>query len=412
MVRPTLCLLLLALLLRPAGALHAYGTDPWKKNEEAIALIEQHKFDGAIKILRQLEVEVPDKAVRLNLAVAYLGAAQQQFHSGQYKQAADLALAGREYNDGDARFWLLRGTALYRQGKFGEAESELNEAWTLSGDEPQVLSQLGQLYYDTDRMDQAIDLWRRARELAPDDKVLAAKLAQAEREQRVEGKLERTYSAHFILSYAENQKAAIGGAILDALEEAYTWAGARLGHYPERQVTVILYTQRQFAGLTGSPDWAAGLYDGKIRLPIGGLTRVDAQVRALLSHEFMHVMVYEMAGSKAPFWLNEGLAEIAGREASAPPLRHLEAALEKKRLLPLQTLGGDFRQIDTKQIGLAYEQSYAFTAYLIDRFGWYQMTELLNALRSGLAVDAAIAGVYGDYGVDLAQLDRDWRQQL
>ncbi len=408
-----LVLLILLSLSLPTFDLDAYERGVWQKNEAAIKLLNQQQFEQALALLIEADRESPDNAViRKNIAMGYFGAGQQQIHAGNYGRAAELLQEGKGYNDQEPRLWLLRGIALMKNGTFGEAESELNEALAMTGDEPRVLGQLGQLYYETDRMFEAVDIWQRALFLDSGNASLAARLEKAERELKVEKELDRYYSGHFILSYAENSKADVGGAILDALEEAYTWSGAKLGHYPERQTPVILYTQHQFSGLTGSPEWAAGLYDGKIRLSIGGLTRVSSNVKALLAHEFMHVMVREMAGNRVPFWLNEGLAELAAREQDNPALVQLEATLADGKLFAMQELEGEFRAIAPKRIGLAYEQSYSFVSYLIDRFGWYQMAELLPLFKSGSGTRDAIDLVYGDYGVGFVSLERDWRRQL
>lgn len=406
-------LLFLFLLAVSSTDLFAYERGVWQKNEAAIALIEQQQFDQALQILLEALIEMPDNdALSRNIAACYLGVAHQQLGAGQNEDAAQLARAGKEYNDQDARLWLVRGTALLRNGLHLEAESELNEAWAMSGDEPQVLQQLGQLYYETDRMFEAIDIWQKALNINPENALLAERLEKVQRELAVEKELERYYSGHFILSFDENGKADIGGQILDALEEAYTWAAAKLGYYPERQTPVILYTQRQFSGLTGSPEWVAGLYDGKIRLPIGGLGQVGGSVKALLAHEFMHVMVRDMAGNKVPYWLNEGLAEIAARELDDPALVHLGAAADQGHLFPLDELNVAFRGIATNRIALAYEQSYSFVRYLIDRFGWFQMAELLRQYKNGATNVEAFERVYGDYAADFSSLERDWRRQL
>ena len=407
------CILTLLPLFLSGPDLYAYEQNALQKNQAAVELLDQQQFEQALELLLEADNEVSgNPVIRKNIAIGYLGAGQQQIHVGDFGRAAELLHEGKAFDDEDSLLWLLRGIALMRNGTFAEAETELNEAWAMRGDEPQVLQQLGRLYYETDLMFEAVDIWQRALSLEPDNEALAAQLEKAQRELQVEKDLDRNYSGHFILSYAENRKADIGGEILDALEEAYTWAGAKLGHHPERQTPVILYTQRQFRGLTGSPEWAAGLYDGKIRLSIGGLTRVDDSVKALLAHEYMHVIVREMAGTQVPFWLNEGLAEVAAREQDRPALLHLEAASTGENLFRLEELEGTFRGIQTKRVKLAYEQSYSFASYLIDRFGWYPMAELLPLFRSGLASPDAIKQVYGDYGVSIASLERDWLRQL
>ncbi len=59
---------------------------------------------------------------------------------------------------------------------------------------------------------------------------------------------------------------------------------------------------------------------------------------AILYHEYMHVIVHFMAGRNVPVWLNEGLAELAGRRIDSTPLTDLTAASEAGRLLEWRDL--------------------------------------------------------------------------
>jgi tetratricopeptide (TPR) repeat protein len=393
--------------------LSAYERGAWQKHETALALFNAGQFERALRLLQEVNSVLPENlAVRKNLVMAALGAGQQQLHAGNYLHAAELLQIGKGVDGQESRLWLLRGIALLKSSRLGEAEAELNEAWAISGDEPQVLQHLGQLYYLTDRMEDAVNAWQRSLALAPDNFSLQRQLEKVQRELVVENELSRNYSGHFILSYADAGQSDVSGDILDALEEAYTWVGSHLHHYSESRTLVILYTREQFQGLTDSPGWATGLYDGKIRLSIGGLTQIDAPVKALLAHEFMHVAVHELAGKHVPVWLNEGLAEIAARQWEDPSSAIAVPDLENQALFPLTELNGSFRDIDAHKIHLAYAQSADFVAYLIARFGWYPFSELLPLFKSGLSAAQAFDKVYGDYAVSLASLEADWRRQL
>ena len=52
------------------------------------------------------------------------------------------------------------------------------------------------------------------------------------------------------------------------LEAAYARIGAALATYPAEPITVVLYTREQFQDVTRLPTWAAGNYDGRIRVPV------------------------------------------------------------------------------------------------------------------------------------------------
>ena len=101
--------------------------------------------------------------------------------------------------------------------------------------------------------------------------------------------------------------------MLKALERAYNRVGTDLSYYPSVRVPVILYTKKDYRSLTASPEWSGGLYDGKIRLPIGGAAHMTPMLRGVLFHEYTHVVVRELTKGNCPSWLNEGLAEYSGR---------------------------------------------------------------------------------------------------
>ena len=44
----------------------------------------------------------------------------------------------------------------------------------------------------------------------------------------------------------------------------------------DEPTAVVLYTQRDFHAVTQTPDWAGAAYDGRIKLPVRGLSRLQA----------------------------------------------------------------------------------------------------------------------------------------
>lgn len=79
--------------------------------------------------------------------------------------------------------------------------------------------------------------------------------------------------------------------MLDALESAYNSVAADLGLFPTSRMPLLLYTRSDYSSVTAGPDWSCGLYDGKIRLPLGGVTKLTAQMRGIIFHEFTHVLI-------------------------------------------------------------------------------------------------------------------------
>src|SRR5204862_6751608 len=116
--------------------------------------------------------------------------------------------------------------------------------------------------------------------------------------------------AHFPVLFEGPADEALASRALEILESAYWRVSTALALYPEGVITVALYTQEQFRDITRSPDWAAAVYDGRIRVPVRGALTKPAELERVLAHEFTHVLVRTLAPQGVPTWLNEGLAVL------------------------------------------------------------------------------------------------------
>ena len=125
-------------------------------------------------------------------------------------------------------------------------------------------------------------------------------------------------SSRFTISYDTSSESRLADEILDVLESAYNRVGADFEHYPETRTPVILYTRQQYRETATAPDWSGGVYDGKIRLPVGGVKKINPRIRGILFHEYTHVVVRELTRGNCPTWLNEGLAVLEERKEFSP----------------------------------------------------------------------------------------------
>jgi hypothetical protein len=188
--------------------------------------------------------------------------------------------------------------------------------------------------------------------------------------------------------------------------------GSDLAYYPDIRVPVLLYSHRDYADVTHSPDWAGAVYDGKIRLPLAGMRGMTKRFSSILYHEYMHVLVHFIAGSNVPVWLNEGLAELSGRRIDSTPLVDLNAALEIGQLLEWRDLEKSFTGLPDYHVPMAYEQSYSLVLFMVDSYGWHNMVELLESLGKQQEWQAAITAVYQEYGLDWPAILKEWQANL
>ena len=405
----TLQLLLLAILIVPAVAV----ASPNQQVEEAVKLIEQNDYAHALDLLHELEASLlnPDQISNL-FAFAYLGRGYQLLSSGDFSAARESFDEGRRYNEADVRFWQGAALTLFKQGQYAEAVSLLDQALGIAPGNADIYQLLGQAYYADGRMAEALDALTRSNELGGSPDVVEL-LEKVRREWQIEQEMGQEVRGHFQLSFVDGvQGETLATAILETLEDAYSELGSELAYYPDVRVPVLLYSRSDFSTVTKSPDWAGAVYDGKIRLPLGGLHHMTDQLAAMLYHEYMHVLVHFLGNRQIPVWLNEGLAELAGRRIYSSPLADLHKASEANQLIGWDDLAGPFAGLADEKVRLAYEQSHSLVHFMVDRFGWHKMTELLKRLARRQAWQTAITAVYHDYGLDWPAIRAEWQASL
>jgi hypothetical protein len=172
----------------------------------------------------------------------------------------------------------------------------------------------------------------------------------------------------------------------------------RFRHAPPQPITVQLYPEQQFRDVTQSPDWVGGLYDGKIRVPLGGLNRLHRRAQEVLTHELTHAVVHSKTRGNCPRWLHEGLAQIA--EDRPLPRSQREAIAGR-------LAAGNPAAWDSE--GFSYPMALSLTRYLESRQGFDAVVYLLQLLGEGASLDGALRTVYGQ---DYAELCREWARAV
>ena len=177
-----------------------------------------------------------------------------------------------------------------------------------------------------------------------------------------------------------------------------------LSIYPERTITVVLYTQEQFRDITRSPQWAAAAYDGRIRLPVRGADSDPRELERVIVHEFTHALVQSLAPRGVPLWLHEGLAVMFEPDGGAWSEHELSSASAR---LPLTRLADSFSTLSGPEARLAYAQSAAIVRALFESGGPLAVGAVLQDIARGdtfaeaferrmfMAYDTWVAGLPG-----------------
>ncbi len=385
------------------------AADPFLLNDYALLLIQKGETEKALEQLQNAVTLFPyDQTLRRNLAEVYTVIGQKRMSIGRYEEAATSFDNARELFPEVQRYAVLRGIALYSAKQYDAAIIELERARGVAADTSDLLFFLGRSQYDNGNLPAAIESFVRALELEPGRKEAAALLSKARRELPVEGHMDRGYSSRFIISFDAGERTHLADQVLDVLETAYNRVGSDLNHFPIAKIPVLIYTRTDYRSVTESPDWSGALYDGKIRLPIGGVHEMNDPLRSILFHEYTHVVVQELTSGNCPIWLNEGLAELEGRREFSHPLEALAKGVRQGTLLPLSAMERSFVSLQARDASLAYQQSFSLVQYLVTTYGWHKVKDILVALGSGKGIAAAVASALSDLSVDYPTLYQEW----
>jgi len=357
---------------------------------EEVAGLAVH--DNAIDFgyLSRLESEARSGAgpAIAKLAAAQYAAAQFLVGKGDTDAAIDhyrQALAFAPDNNG----LLLNLAVLYlRESQFTTALDPLERARRATPNSPDVAKLMGWAYYGANKMDRAIEEWQRAEKLRPDPEVEQA-LDKAQRDQAEEESYREGETAHFDLKYNGGATPDLARGILRALEDDFLDLESQLDYTPHEQIAVILYTEQAFADITRAPGWVGALNDGRLRIPVQGLTSVTPDLARVLKHELTHSFVGQKSHNRAPTWLQEGVAQwMEGRRSTSTAGALVEEA-GQGAIPPLGALEGSWMGLSGNSASFAYAWSLAVVESIIDSGGVSDISRLLDRVATSPSTEAA-----------------------
>ena len=401
------------LCLLTAASAAPSASKPATKSEPVSELIQRGEFEKGIEQLQKSYLLFPlNPAFKKNLAEAYAAYGHQHFKQKNFELADENFIKAEELYPEEVNYLLLRGISNYHLKKYDVARYELEKAKTLREESAEVLYYLGLVQFDSDHRLEAIDLWEQALKLSPGRSEIIELLKKSRKENSVEAKMDRGHSSRFDLTYDPGVDTGFALAILDVLESAANLVGAELGLFPEARVPVGIYKRADYKTVTDSPDWSGGFYDGKIRLPFGAMSEITPPIRAVLYHEYAHVVVFEITRGNCPLWLNEGIAEIFGRMQHSRSLSEFGHAARSGKLVEFKNLEANFSGFSSSEAALAYQQSYSLVTYMVATYGWHGIRQTLSGLGKGQSFDEAVTAALKDYNLNYNTLVSEWRGSI
>ena len=332
-------------------------------------------------------------------AAGYYIAGKTEFERGNFASAKKYFEAGLRFQPENLAILNYYAALLIRTGNVDQALPYAQRAVQLAPDSPDALNMLGYAQFAADRDRDAIQAWRHSLEIRHDP-VIQSYLAKAERASNTEANYTQRESSHFTLRYEGKQTSeSLRSELMNTLDSEYDDLVRTLGVAPRHSIAVVLYTSQQFFDVTQAPSWSGAVNDGKLRIPIDGITNMTPELARVLRHELAHSFINQLSGGRCPQWLNEGIAQAIEPKSISSRGRRLALLFEAQREIPFNTLEGSFMRLSPAEANLAYDESLAAVQYINETYGMSDLQRMLSRLGEGSSPETALrTTIHSDYG--------------
>ncbi|MGC1366374.1 MAG: tetratricopeptide repeat protein [Candidatus Acidiferrum sp.] len=340
-------------------------------------------------------------------ALAHHAAAQFELSHGDMEHALADERTALMYAPEEPALLMQVAYMHLRRSEYKESLDYLERARRVAPDNPDVPKLAGWAYYGLNKMDQAVAEWKRALALRPDPEVKAA-LDKAQRDKQEEESYKENESAHFTLRYSGAAEPELAREVLRTLEAHFSEIESELDFTPPDSIGVVLYTQQAFADITRAPGWVGALNDGRIRVPVQGLTGMTSELSRVLKHELTHSFVGQKTRGRAPTWIQEGLAQWMEGKRSGDNAGILAQVFQDGHAASLGNLEGSWMGLQSDAAAYAYAWALANIEYIVQTDGMGDVERILDLIASGSSTEAALHEVlHSDYN-DLTQSTADY----
>lgn len=421
-------------------------------NEAALKLAASRNYEAAVEKLEEASAMDPDNKTIKNNLYLVINSYAVSVSKSDPRLAAELYEKTASAEDAPYNIYMNYGVFLSNNARYEEAGVMLDKALGMENfeknDEINIRVNLGMVYFKRGFFDEAIVVLDPAAEKFKSaeayylkgricytqgkfdeavenleasvkygkngeySKAAAELLKKVKKEAKVEGNFQSQSLYHFKIQFdGEKRNDVKVDKVAQFLEEAYNEVGSYFNHYPEAPTQVIIYSKSQFKQASDSPVWVAGLYDGKIRLPLNDILTNADELKKLILHEYTHAVIFNLSRGYCPVWLNEGFAQtLEGEGISEKQAANIKKQISKKQIFDMKSLEGSFMGITPESsVVLAYDQSLSFTGFLIEKIGQSQLVEILPEFSHGKSMQQIFEeNFYSSY----EKLQAEWYESV
>jgi tetratricopeptide (TPR) repeat protein len=391
----------------PAAAAAKLNITPPAIDAQAGLAIEKAAIhDGAIdrEYLAKVQAKARSGTPEANqvAALALHAAAQFELSRGDSEHALEDERSALTYTPEDPVILMNVAYLHLRRSEYKTSLDYLERADRVVPDNPDVAKLEGWAYYGMNKLDEAVSAWQRSLALRPDAEVASA-LEKARRDNQEEENYRENQSSHFTLRYNGSAEPDLAREVLRALEMHFSAIESELNFTPPDPIGVILYTDQAFADITRAPGWVGALNDGRIRVPVQGLTSLTPELSRILKHELTHSFIQQKTHGRAPTWVQEGLAQWMEGQRSTDNAAVLVQIYDGKQFMTLGQLEPTWMNLSGGIASYAYAWALANVEYIVQVEGMGDMERILNYIAEGSSTESAIQDVLHDSYDDLMQ---------
>lgn len=312
----------------------------------------------------------------------------------------------------DKELFLLNVAYLHlRRREYQDALDLLEKARRSDPNSADIAKLAGWADYELNRLPNAVAEWTRSQQQHPDAEVARA-LQKAQRDLDVENAFREGRSAHFDLHYYGEAAPELARDVLRVLEADFDDISAALNYTPKEPISITLYTNQLFQDITRAPSWAGALNDGRVRVPVQGLTKVSPELARVLKHELTHSFINEKTHGHCPTWLNEGAAQyMEGTRLDGNVAGHLLGMYDRHDEPSLTVLEPFWTNLPSYLAAIAYAWSLAVVEN-IESASPGDLERILDRLAEGASGENAVhAALHVSY-VDLNAATADYLRKV
>ena len=388
------------------------------------------------------------KSIALNpkFVPSLIHAAEARMSAEDYDLAEEILADVEKVNPNLPKLWALRAAIAHLQGRY-EAEGEARRKgllpWALNPEVDFIIGKQLAMHY---RFTESVEYQTRALKMDADYAPAKTQLAQdllrlgktgegwevvdAVRKKdpydvtvfnlrQLKTELEKFATLEapgFVIRMDAREARIYGQDVVQLLSEARDVLTKKYAVQLEEPVFVEIFPkQKEFAirtfGMPGGEGFLGVCFGRLITANSPAALQVDSNWKAVLWHEYCHVVTLQKTKNKMPRWLSEGISVYEERQRNATWGQSMDPLYREMILgtgfVPVSKLSGAFLQPKSPMhLQFAYYESSLVVEYWIEKYGIEVMRRLLDDLSIGMPAAEALKRAPGT----LELLDKEFQE--